>query len=248
MAGISEAKRSFWTLIDSWKAKKSATLILKSVNGELKARLEINLGHHEHDQAKLKRKRTNKSCPSQQRRKERRAADPAVKARAAARLVVAAEEEVAPLPTKEAAMPSPEKVRSSCVLKSLKTSPVKDDTREEVVEGRAHVPQCQQLCEHQAPSPEKEAIKEDLFEGVVEKPPFLEVPHDFGDRANNDYEHDFEKTKQAEKILSEDRCCFCDYECPPPTQQENGDRFLGILQHCWDHVEEYHPLAYEWLA
>ena len=80
------------------------------MNGELKARLEINLGHHEHDQAKLKRKRTNKSCPSQQRRKERRAADPAVKARAAARLVVAAEEEVAPLPTKEAAMPSPEKV------------------------------------------------------------------------------------------------------------------------------------------
>ena len=59
------------------------------MNGELKARLEINLGHHEHDQAKLKRKRTNKSCPSQQRRKERRAADPAVKARAAARLVAA---------------------------------------------------------------------------------------------------------------------------------------------------------------
>ena len=42
--------------------------------------------------------------------------------------------------------------------------------------------------------------------------------------------------------------CFCDYECPPPTQQENSDRFLGILQHCWDHVEEYHPLAYEWLT
>ena len=246
MAGISEAKRSFWTLIDSWKAKKSATLILKSVNGELKARLEINLGHHEHDQAKLKRKRPNKSCPSQQRRKERRAADPAVKARAAARLAVAAAEEVAP--TQEAALPSPEKVRSSCVLKPLKTSPVKDDTREEVVEGRAHVPQCQQLCEHQAPSPEKEAIKEDLFEGVVEKPPFLEVPHDFEDRVNNDYEHDFEKTKEAEKILSEDRCCFCDYECPPPTQQENGERCFGILQHCWDHVEEFHPLAYEWLA
>ena len=247
MAGISEAKRSFWTLIDSWKAKKSATLILKSVNGELKARLEINLGHHEHDQAKLKRKRTNKSCPSQQRRKERRAADPAVKTRAAARLV-AAEEEVAPLPTKEAALPSPEKVRSSCVLKSLKTSPVKDDTREEVVEGRAHVPQCQQLCEHQAPSPEKEAIKEDLFEGVVEKPPFLEVPHDFEDRANNDYEHDFEKTKEAEKILSEDRCCFCNYECPAPTPQENGERFLGILQQCWDHIEKSHPLAFEWLS
>ena len=49
-----------------------------------------------------------------------------------------------------------------------------------------------------APSPEKEAIREELFESVVEKPPFLEVPHDFEDRANNDYEHDFEKTKEAE--------------------------------------------------
>ena len=54
MAGVAEAKKSFWTLIDSWKAKRSATLTLKSVNGELRARLEINLGHHEHDQAKLK--------------------------------------------------------------------------------------------------------------------------------------------------------------------------------------------------
>ena len=110
------------------------------------------------------------------------------------------------------------------------------------------MPQCQLLCEHLAPSPEKEAIMEDLFEGVVEKPFFLEVPHYFEDRANNDYEHDFEKTKEAEKILSKDRCCFCDYQCPPPTQQENVDRFLGILQHCWDHVEEAHPLAYEWLT
>ena len=95
------------------------------------------------------------------------------------------------------------------------------------MEGGAQVPQCQLLCEHRA---------------------LMEVPHDFEDRANNDYEHDFEKTKEAEKILSEDRCCFCDYECPPPTQEENGDRFLGILQHCWDHVEESHPLAYEWLS
>ena len=90
--------------------------------------------------------------------------------------------------------------------------------------------------------------KEDLFEEVVEKPPILEVPHDFEDRANNDYEHDFEKTKEAEKILSEDRCCFCNYECPAPTPQENGERFLGILQQCWDHIEESHPLAYEWLS
>ena len=172
MAGIAEAKKSFWTLIDSWKAKRSATLTLKSVNGELRARLEINLGHHEHDQAKLKTKRPKKPCPSQQRRKERRAADPAVKARAAAHLAVVAAEEAAHLPAHEAALPSPEKVRSSCALKSLKTSSLKDEAREEVV-------QCQLLCEHLAPSPEKEAIRDNLSEGVVKKPPFLEVHHVF---------------------------------------------------------------------
>ena len=151
MAGIAEAKKSFWTLIDSWKAKRSATLTLKSVNGELRARLEINLGHHEHDQAKLTTKRPKKPCPSQQRRKERRAADPAVKARAAAHLAVVAAEEAAHLPAQEAALLSPEKVRSSCALTALKTSPVKDEAREEIVEGRAQVPQCQLLCEHLAP-------------------------------------------------------------------------------------------------
>ena len=118
-------------------------------------------------------------------------------------------------------------------------------------------------------SPEKEAIREEVDEGVVEKPPLveeraqvpqrqllrehralIEVPHDFADRANNDYEHDFEKTKEAEKLLSEtDRCCFCDYECPPPTQQENNDRFSnGVLESLYDHVELSHPVAYEWLS
>ena len=68
--------------------------------------------------------------------------------------------------------------------------------------------------------------------------------HNFKDRASNDYENDIEKSNKAEQILIEDRCCFSDYECPPPTQQENGDRLLGILQYCWDHVKEAHSLAY----
>ena len=101
-----------------------------------------------------------------------------------------------------------------------------------------------------APSPEKEAIREEVVLDVVEKPPLVEDPHDFADRANNDYEHDFEKTKEAEKLLSErDRCCFChDYECPPPTQLENDGRCFGILQSLWDHIELSHNEAYEWLA
>ena len=217
MASVKEAKRSFWTLVNMWKAKKSASLTLKSVNGDLKVSFSVNLGQHDdtqptHQKTQLPLKRGASS--SKQRRKQKRAADPAVQLRAEAHAAAHAaageaeeEADIDTLRSEEAHLESP-----------------------------------------LAPSPEKEAIREELFEGVVEKPPFLEVPHDFEDRANNDYEHDFEKTKQAEKILSEDRCCFCDYECPPPTQQENCDRFLGILQHCWDHVEEYHPLAYEWLA
>ena len=38
---------------------------------------------------------------------------------------------------------------------------------------------------------------------MIRKPPLVEVAHDFADRANNDYEHDFEKVQEAIKILSE---------------------------------------------
>ena len=118
-------------------------------------------------------------------------------------------------------MQSPEKVRSSGASSPLKTSPGKDDLREEVLDG------------------------------AVEKPPQVQVPHDFADRANNDYFHDFEKVKEAEKILREtDSCCFCDFICPPPSKQENDDRAssFGILESLWDHIEETHHLAYEWLS
>ena len=61
----------------------------------------------------------------------------------------------------------PEKVRSSCPANSLKTTPV------------------------------KEVIREEVSEDVVEKPFFFKVPHDFTDRATNDYnaENDIEKIK-----------------------------------------------------
>ena len=47
----------------------------------------------------------------------------------------------------------------------------------------------------------KDNVREELGEDVVEKQPLLEVPHDFADRANNDYEHDFERVQEAVKIL-----------------------------------------------
>ena len=61
----------------------------------------------------------------------------------------------------------------------------------------------------------------------------------------------FEKVKEAEKILREtDSCCFCDFICPPPSKQENDDResSFGILQSLWDHIEQSHTEAFEWLG
>ena len=77
------------------------------------------------------------------------------------------------------------------------------------------------------------------------------VPPDFEDRANNDYYHDLKKVDKAMKILGKtDKCCFCEYKCPTPTEQEEKDRenVFGILDSLWDHIEELHPLAYEWLS
>ena len=218
MASVAEAKRSFWALVSQWKAKKSATLTLKSVKGDLRVSFKVSLGQHDASAHQKTQQPLKKGgSPSQRRRKQRRAADPAVQLRAEAHAAaqVAVEggtEEEADLET----------------LRSEKAN----------------------VKSFLVPSPEKEAIREELAEGEVEKPPLLEVPHDFADRANNDYEHDFEKTKEAEKLLSgRDRCCFChEYECPPPTQLENEDRFLGILQSLWDHIEVAHNQAYEWLT
>ena len=42
----------------------------------------------------------------------------------------------------------------------------------------------------------KDNVREELVEDVVEKQPLLEVPHDFADRANNDYEMTLERSKR----------------------------------------------------
>ena len=99
-----------------------------------------------------------------------------------------------------------------------------------------------------APSPEKEVIREelsdeDLGDGFCK---FVEVPHDFG---TPDYDHDPEKTDKATEILGQtDRCCFCNYRCPAPSELENGGRLFGVLENLWDHIEAHHPRAYEWLG
>ena len=220
MAGVESAKKALWALLRNFGAGGTAKLTVTTVRGKLEVILEESFIKHSNVSASTKS--SKRVSPSQLRRKERRAADPAVRQRAAQHEPASAAEEAAAASEVEAALQvrSPEKVRNSCALNQLMTSPVKDDVREEIVQE------------------------------AVEKLPLVEVPHDFENRANNDYEHDFEKTKEAEKLLSEtDRCCFCDYECPPPTQQENKDRTMnGVLESLFDHIELSHPVAYEWLS
>ena len=99
-----------------------------------------------------------------------------------------------------------------------------------------------------APSPEKVVAREELGDepGGDGFCGFVEMPHDFG---TPDYDHDLEKVKEAEKIMSQtDRCCFCTFQCPLPNQQESGKRFFGILETLWDHIEHEHPLGFEWLG
>ena len=90
------------------------------------------------------------------------------------------------------------------------------------------------------------------LEEEIEKRLQLLAPGDNEDCANNDlwdWDADQEKVKEAEKLLREsDGRCFCDFNCPPPSEQENKSRFSGILESLWDHIELAHPLAYEWLG
>ena len=209
MAGVERAKKALWALLRSYDARSSAKLTISTEKGKLKVVLEQSFDQHSNVQTKAPRR----ISPSQLRRKERRAADPAVRQRAAAHQAAG----------EAAVLPSPEKVRSNSSFNSLViTSPVMDDVREEVSE-----------------------------EEVVEKRHLIAVPPDFEDRANNDYYHDLEKVDKVVKILGEtDKCCFCEYDCPSPSEQEEKDREsgFGILDSLWDHIEQSHPLAYEWIS
>ena len=132
MACVAEAKRSFWALVNQWKAKKSATLTLKSVNGDLTVAFSVNLGQHNE-------KEPTKTCPplkrgassSKQRRKQRRAADPAVQLRAkahaaAAQLAAESEAEEADVETLRSEKPD--------IKSPLVPSPEKQAIREELVD------------------------------------------------------------------------------------------------------------------
>ena len=214
MAGVERAKRALWSLLRSYNAQGSAKLTVTTAKGKLKVILEDSF-----DVQHTAVKATKRPSPSQLRRKERRAADPAVRQRAAEHQAQAAATKAGEV------LGSPEKVRASSALIPLQTSPVKDDVREETGVGA---------------------------EEVAEERRQLQVPEDYEDRANNDlwdWDANQEKVKEAEKLLRDtDRCCFCDFDCPPPSEQENEGRLFGVLESLWDHIELSHPLAYEWLG
>ena len=118
MAGVERAKRALWSLLRSYNAKGSAKLTVTTVKGKLKVILEESF-----DVQPIAVKAPKRPSPSQLRRKERRAADPAVQQRAAEHQAqVAATGEV---------LASPEKERASSAFTPLETSPVKDDVREQ---------------------------------------------------------------------------------------------------------------------
>ena len=213
MAGVERAKKALWSLLRSYNARGSAKLTVTTAKGKLKVILEESF-----DVQPTAVKAPKRPSPSQIRRKERRAADPAVRQRAAQH-----EAHAAATKTGEV-LASPEKERASFAFTPLETSPVKDDVREEV-----------------------EAEDEE----EVEKRPRLQVPEDYEDRANNDlwdWDANSKKVKEADKLLREtDRCCFCDFDCPPPSEQDNKGRLFGVLESLCDHIELSHPLAFEWL-
>ena len=120
MAGVERATRALWSLLRCCKVQGSAQLTVTTVKGKLKVILEESF-----DMQPNAIKAPKRPSPSRLRRKEKRAADPAVQQRAAEH-----QAQVAAAETGEV-LANPEKERASSAFNPLETSPVKDDVREE---------------------------------------------------------------------------------------------------------------------
>ena len=222
MAGVKIAKKALGSLLRSLNAGRASKLTVTTANGKLKVCLEESFDKKSDVQPGAKS--TKRVSPSRLRRKKRRAADPAVRQRAAEHEALEAASQI------EDSLPTPEKERCNSVFSSLQISPVKDNTREE-----------------------EEAVDDHgAGEEAVGKQPAYQLPQDYQDYANFSewfWADDIKKRDEARHLMSEtDRCCFCEYECPPPTQQEDESRILGNLMSMWDHIEVSHPVAHEWMA
>ena len=121
MAGVESAKKALWALLRNFNASRTAKLTVTTAKGKLKVILEESFDQHSNVKSTPKR-----PSPSQLRRKEKRAADPAVRQRAA--------EHQARVEAASSALRSPEKERSNCCMSSPMVSPIKEVAREEVSE------------------------------------------------------------------------------------------------------------------
>ena len=138
MAGVESAKKALWALLKNFNAGRTSKLTVSTAKGKLIVNLEESFSQHSNVLAKCKTpvKKLTRATPSRLRRKERRAADPAVRKRAAEH-AAAAEVSAGTIISSEAsagALPSPERERSSCLNTSLETTPSKEEVREEIVE------------------------------------------------------------------------------------------------------------------
>ena len=175
--------------------------------------------------------------PSRRRRKVRRAADPAVQHRAAGHVSKpAADPEVSSEEGEYSEyISSPEKDRASATSNpNLQISPEKVVVREEV-----------------------EEVSEAAVEAEAEKPPRPRVamPVHYVNWANIEnwvekyWDANTKMVEEAKRLMAAtDKCCFCEFNCPPPSQQEDENRFDGVQDSLWDHIEMYHPLEWEWLG
>ena len=128
MAGVESAKKALWALLRNFNASRTAKLTVTTAKGKLKVILEESFDQHSN--VKPIPKMPKRPSPSQLRRKEKRAADPAVRQRAAehqARVEADTSE-------MGSALPSSEKERSNCCLSYPMVSPIKEVAREEVKE------------------------------------------------------------------------------------------------------------------
>ena len=237
MAGVKIAKKALGSLLRSLNAGRASKLTVTTANGKLKVCLEESFDKKSDVQPGAKS--TKRVSPSRLRRKKRRAADPAVRQRAAEHEALEAASQI------EDSLPTPEKERCNSVFSSLQISPVKDNTREE---------DSLQISPVKDNTREEEEAVDDHGAGeeAVGKQPAYQLPQDYQDYANFSewfWADDIKKRDEARHLMSEtDRCCFCEYECPPPTQQEDESRILGNLMSMWDHIEVSHPVAHEWMA
>ena len=218
---------------------ESAKLVVTTERGSLKVNLQQSFAANSNvNNSKTPKSAKKRSGPSRRRRKERRAADPAVQHRASGHVSKPPADSEASSEEGEYSeyISSPEKDRASTSSNppDLQISPEKVVVREEV-----------------------EEVTETAVEAEAEKPPrpLVVVPEDYVNRNNiEDWQEKYwdannEKAEQAKSLMAAtDQCCFCEFNCPTPSQLEDENRFNGVLDTLWDHIEINHQLEWEWFG